>query len=384
MSANLAEKNNKESFLIQGWSMRYLICFCLLVNIAYAQTLPLNKLKMPPGFTIEVYAKILHARQMALGSNGTIFVGTNDENVYAVTKDKNNRIKVQIIASGLSLPTGVEFHQGALYVAAVDRILRYDNIEHFLNKPPAPVSITNSLPDDSHHGWRFIRFGPDDKLYIAIGLPCNICIKQDPRFGTISRMNKDGSQFEIYAKGIRNSVGFDWDPVTNYLWFTDNGRDWLGDDLPPDEINVAARANLNFGFPYCYGMNKPDHVYNKNCQSFIPAAYELPAHVAALGMRFYTGKQFPSDYQNQIVIAEHGSWNRSQKTGYQVVLAALTKDRKQITSVKPFITGWLDHGTVWGRPVDVLVMKDGSLLISDDFAGVIYRVYYKANQKFSS
>ena len=311
---------------MKGKKMRLLFIFLALLNsvYAYAENLPIEKLKLPAGFTIEIVARVPNARQMCLGSGSTIFVGSKEEGkVYAVTRAKNGSTKVYTIASGLNMPTGVDFHEGSLYVAAVDRILRYDNIENQLQTPPKPVLVTDALPSESHHGWRFMRFGPDGKLYIAIGAPCNTCISEDQRFATISRMNADGSHFEIYARGIRNSVGFDWDPVTQDLWFTDNGRDWLGDNTPPDEINVAMHANMNFGFPYCYGKNIPDRQYNKSsCNAFMPAAYELPAHVAALGIRFYTGKQFPADYHQQLFIAEHGSWNRSHKTGYQVVVAS--------------------------------------------------------------
>lgn len=364
--------------------MRYLVftLFFLLSPLGQAQTLPLKKLTLPPGFHIEVFAQVPNARQMVLGPGNTLFVGSKElGNVYAVTY-RNSKVKVYKIASHLETPAGVDYYQGSLYVAALDRIMRFDHIEKHLNKPPKPVIITNTLPNDTYHGWRFLRFGPDKKLYFGIGAPCNTCIREDKRFATISRMNADGSQFEIFAKGVRNSVGFDWDPITNYMWFTDNGRDLLGDNLPPDEINLAKKAYQHFGFPHCYGKDTLDATYGKkDCKNFTEAAYELPAHVASIGMRFYTGKQFPAEYRQQIFIAEHGSWNRSHKIGYQVVLATLSSDRKKIINVKPFISGWLQpNEKVWGRPADILVMRDGSILISDDFAGVIYRVYY-SNEK---
>ena len=362
--------------------MRFLVCLFLLIDVVHAQSLPLNKLTLPPGFTIEIYAQVPNARQMALGTNNTVFVGSMSAGkVYAITPNEKNSkaVTVRVIASGLNMPTAVDFKQGSLYVGAVDRILRFDNIEKQLDAPPAPVVITSTLPDKAHHGWRFMRFAPDNQLYIGIGAPCNVCLSKDPRFATISRMQADGSQFEIYAKGIRNTVGFDWDPLTQHLWFTENGRDWLGDNQPPDEINLATKPGMNFGFPYCHGKHMIDPAYGNalSCKVFTPPTYELPAHVAALGMRFYTGKQFPDNYHHQLFIAEHGSWNRSAKTGYQVVSAELTQDRQHINVVKPFITGWLQGETAWGRPVDLLVMPDGSLLISDDLAGVIYRVRYQ-------
>lgn len=359
--------------------MRFLLYFLFFINIAYAQDLPLHQLKLPPGFSIEIYAKVPNARQMSLGSNDTLFVGSKElGKVYAVT---NGGKKVKVIATGLNMPSAVDFKDGALYVAAVDRILKFDDIENHLDTPPKPIVLHGSLPNKAHHGWRFMRFGPDNKMYIAIGAPCNTCISKDPRFNTISRMNEEAKQFEIYAKGIRNSVGFDWDPLTQYLWFTDNGRDLLGDNIPPDEINLLTKANMDFGFPFCYGNNIIDHTYpNHNCKKATPPAFELPAHVAAVGMRFYTGSQFPAAYHQQIFLAEHGSWNRSRKIGYQVMTATLSSDRKHIKQVKPFITGWLHEDQVWGRPTDILTMRDGSLLISDDFAGVIYRVFYKTTK----
>ncbi|HAT1923769.1 TPA: sorbosone dehydrogenase family protein [Legionella pneumophila] len=353
----------------------------LISSTGLGQDLPLNLLKYPAGFTVSIYAQpVVDAREMALGSKDIVFVGSrNAGKVYAVIPDKKNShgTRVLTIASGLNMPNGVAFHQGSLYVAEVGRILRFDNIESNLNNPPKPTVITTKLPKEKAHGWRFISFGPDGRLYIGVGVPCNVCLMDDPHYATIMRMEANGQNLEVYAKGIRNTVGFDWDPIHHNLWFTDNGRDWLGDDLPPDELNVAPRKGMDFGFPYCYGKSTADPVYGKlhSCSEFTPPVYEFPAHVAPLGMSFYTGKLFPSNYWGQIFISEHGSWNRSHKIGYQVITAKIKNNH--VTEVKPFISGWLQGEKAWGRPVDTLVMPDGALLISDDYANVIYRVSYQ-------
>ncbi|HAT3892936.1 TPA: sorbosone dehydrogenase family protein [Legionella pneumophila] len=353
----------------------------LISSTGLGQDLPLNLLKYPAGFTVSIYAQpVVDAREMALGSKDIVFVGSrNAGKVYAVIPDKKNShgTRVLTIASGLNMPNGVAFHQGSLYVAEVGRILRFDNIESNLNNPPKPTVIITKLPKEKAHGWRFISFGPDGRLYIGVGAPCNVCLMDDPHYATIMRMEANGQNLEVYAKGIRNTVGFDWDPIHHNLWFTDNGRDWLGDDLPPDELNVAPRKGMDFGFPYCYGKSTADPVYGKlhSCSEFTPPVYEFPAHVAPLGMSFYTGKLFPSNYWGQIFISEHGSWNRSHKIGYQVITAKIKNNH--VTEVKPFISGWLQGEKAWGRPVDTLVMPDGALLISDDYANVIYRVSYQ-------
>jgi len=265
-------------------------------------------------------------------------------------------------------------HGDALYVSAVDRVLRFDDIEDRLTSPPKPVVVTDRLPKDRHHGWKFIAFGPDGKLYVPVGAPCNICEPDANRYANIMRMNPDGSGLETFARGVRNSVGFDWDPRTHELWFTDNGRDWLGDDSPPDELNHAPKAGMHFGFPYCHGgtISDPEFGRRRPCADFTPPAQNLGPHVAALGMRFYTGTQFPEAYRNQILIAEHGSWNRSKKIGYRVSLVRMENGKG--VAYEPFATGWLQGETPWGRPADVLVMPDGSLLVSDDYAGAIYRI----------
>jgi glucose/arabinose dehydrogenase len=265
---------------------------------------------------------------------------------------------------------------GSLYVAEIHRVIRYDDIENRLDKPPAPVVVNDSFPDDRHHGWKFIAFGPDGKLYVPIGAPCNICEHRDKRYASITRMNPDGTGFEIFARGIRNTVGFDWHPRTKELWLTDNGRDWMGDDIPPDELNHAPRKGMHFGFPYCHGKNIPDPEFGKTrgCDQFVAPAMELGPHVAALGMRFYTGKMFPAEYRGQIFIAEHGSWNRTVPIGYRVMMVSLEGSRA--TKYEVFAEGWLQNEEPWGRPVDVLQMPDGALLISDDHAGAIYRISY--------
>ncbi len=352
-----------------------------------AKTPSLDKITLPKGFKIQVYMDTLPgARSMALSPSGILFVGTKVMKgpVYAIVdKDKDGKADdVYVIAKDLFMPNGVAFKNGSLYVAEVNRVLRFDNIEQHLKDPPAPVVVAANFPKETHHGWKFIRFGPDDLLYIPVGAPCNVCKPKDP-FASITRMKADGTGLEVYARGIRNTVGFDWHPITKQLWFTDNGRDWLGDIAPPDELNCAPRSGMHFGFPYFYGNNIPDPEFGKDAPSDLKATMprgDLAAHVAALGMRFYTGNMFPAEYRNQIFIAQHGSWNSTKKVGYQVVLARLEGDK--VKSVTPFATGWLQPGEqVFGRPVDVQVMPDGALLVSDDDVGAIYRISYSAPAK---
>ena len=354
----------------------------LIVPPVYsASELPLDKIKLPPGFSISIYARnVPGARSMTWSPNGTLFVGTRQEGkVYAILDRNHDNVadEVLTLAQGLKMPNGVAFHDGALYVAEVNRILRYDDIEAHLTTPPQPVVINDSYPRDTHHGWKFIRVGPDGMLYVPVGAPCNICQRPDERYASITRLKLDGTGFEVFARGIRNSVGFDWHPETKELWFTDNGRDWLGDDLPPDELNHAPQAGLNFGFPYCHGKDiaDPEFGAKRPCSDFVAPALELGPHVAALGMRFYTGTMFPPAYRNQILIAQHGSWNRSKKSGYRVMHVRLEGNRAAEYTV--FAEGWLQGEQVWGRPVDVQVMPDGALLVSDDYAGAIYRISYK-------
>jgi len=346
---------------------------------ATAAELPLDLLKLPPGFSIELLARVPNARQMALGDGRVLYVGSmRAGKVHALELDTNYRAgQLHVVAEGLTLPVGVAFRDGSLYVSAVSRILRYDGIGKRLTNPPAPVVVKADLPIETHHGWKFIAFGPDGWLYVPVGAPCNICEPDPERYANILRMKPDGTQVQTFARGIRNSVGFDWHPRTRELWFTDNGRDMLGDDLPPDELNHAARAGMHFGYPYCHGgtLADPEFGRKRPCGDFAAPAQMLGAHVASLGMRFYTGTQFPPAYRGQIFIAEHGSWNRSKKSGYRVTLVKL--DGARAVAYEPFVTGWLQGEEAWGRPADVLVLPDGSLLISDDTAGAIYRVRYQ-------
>lgn len=362
-----------------------IVAACAMAALLTAQApsssrLPLSTLKLPPGFSISVYAEnVPNARSMALSPGGTLFVGTRTAgNVYAVVDaDKDQKAdKVVTIATGLEMPNGVAVRNGALFVAEVSRILRFDNIEAALDKPPAPIVVTDAYPKDRHHGWKFIALGPDGWLYVPVGAPCNVCERGDARYASITRIKPDGSGMEVFASGVRNTVGFDWHPVTKELWFTDNGRDMMGDDVPPDELNVAPAKGLHFGFPSCHGgtIADPEFGAKRPCSDFAAPARTLGPHVAALGMRFYTGTMFPAAFRNQILIAEHGSWNRSTPIGYRLMKVTLAGNR--VTAYEPFVEGWLQGRKPWGRPVDVLVMPDGALLVSDDHAGAIYRISY--------
>ncbi|RJP24363.1 MAG: sorbosone dehydrogenase family protein [Deltaproteobacteria bacterium] len=315
---------------------------------------------------------------MTLGERGTLFVGTRKGEVYAVLPGgtaKESR-RVVTIARNLRSPNGVAFRNGALYVAEIHRVLRYDAIESRLSDPPKPFVVNDGFPTDGHHGWKFIRFGPDGMLYVPVGAPCNICERTDPRYAAILRMNPDGTGLSVFASGVRNTVGFDWNPRTGELWFTDNGRDWMGDDRPPDELNRAPRKGLHFGFPYIHGKFLPDPDFGGKWRphGFTPPELELPAHSASLGMRFYTGTMFPPAYRGGIFIAEHGSWNRSKPLGYRVTFVRL--DGNRVAGYEPFAEGWLSGAKAWGRLVDVQELPDGSLLVSDDKAGMIYRITF--------
>jgi len=370
-----------------------LMGFAALPPDQIASKLPLDTIKLPPGFTIELYtAEVPDARQMAMGEKGTLFVGSRQAGrVYAVVDRNGDKRGDQVytIASGLQSPSGIAFRDGALYVAAVSRILRYDGIESKLDSPPEPVVVNATLPTERSHGWKYLGFGPDGLLYVPVGAPCNVCDRtaEDERFATITRMKPDGTGQEIFARGIRNTVGFDWHPATKELWLAENGRDGMGDDVPPDELLRAHKPGLHFGFPYCHAGDIPDPEFGKGrpCSEFEPPAIKLGPHVAAIGMKFYTGQMFPEEYRNQIFIAEHGSWNRSTPLGYRIMVVRL--DGNKAVSYEPFAEGWLQGirssrgsstiGDAWGRPTDVFVMPDGSLLIADDEAGAIYRVTYK-------
>jgi glucose/arabinose dehydrogenase len=348
-----------------------------LAQPALAQRLPLERIKLPPGFEISVFADgVPDARSLALGTNNVLFVGTRAGRVYAVRYRDAKATQVLTVASGLRMPNGVALKDGALYVAEVNRILRFDDIEAQLDARPKPAVVTDFYPSETHHGWKFIRFGPDGRLYVPVGAPCNSC-EPGPRHGLISRIRPDGSDYEVFARGVRNSVGFDWDPRTKELWFTDNGRDMLGDDLPSDELNHAPKTEMHFGYPYCHQGDTADPEFGLKhaCSEFSPPAVKLGPHVASLGMRFYTGGSFPAEYRDNIFIAEHGSWNRSKKIGYRV--ARVVVEGGRVTKHEVFAEGWLQGESVWGRPVDLEVMPDGSLLVSDDYAGAIYRIAYR-------
>ena len=348
-----------------------------------AQPSPLERINLPEGFSIDVYAEgLANPRSMVLSPNGTLFVGSritppniargappDAGQVYAVldSDGDHHADRIVTLTQGLNAPNGVAFREGALYVAEIGRVLRYDDIEARLDDPPDPVVVNDDFPTDWMHGWKFINFGPDGKLYVPVGAPCNVCDREadDPRYASITRVNPNGSGLEVFASGIRNSVGFDWHPETGELWFTSNGRDTLGDDRPPDTLNHAPGPGLHFGFPFCHGGNIPDPDFGQTrpCGELTPPARNLGPHVAALGMRFYTGDMFPARYRNQIFIAEHGSWNRSVEaghTGYRVTVAHLEGSR--VVDYEVFADGWLGSDNIgWGRPVDVLVMPDGAL-----------------------
>lgn len=349
-----------------------------LAGPAAAQDVPLHLLEAPPGFAVTVFAAgVENARAMALGDANTLFVGSRRAGkVHAlVDRDGDGRADERfLVDSGLRMPTGVAFRGGALFVAAVSRILRYDAIESRLADPPEPVVVTDALPTDRHHGWKYLAFGPDGRLYVPVGAPCNVCERPDP-YSAILRMDPDGGDLEVFARGVRNSVGFDFHPRTGELWFTDNGRDHLGDDLPPGELNRAPAPGLHFGFPRCHGAALADPQFGgaRGCAESTPPAQELGPHVAPLGMAFYDGAAFPEEYRGDAFIAEHGSWNRSRKIGYRVTRVVLD-DAGNATDYRPFIAGWLQGERNWGRPADVLVARDGALLVSDDQGGVIYRV----------
>jgi len=359
--------------------------FCALAGLAaahaQAQRLPVDKIRLPPGFQIMVFASnVPNARGMAWGDKGTLFVGSRGAgNVYALKHKDGKATQIYTLATDLNMPSGLAFSNGALYVAAVDRILRYDDIEAWLEsnptRAPQPVVVSDKFPGETHHGWKYLRFSPDGWLYVPVGAPCNVC-EPDERHGLIARIRPDGSGYEVFARGVRNSVGLDFDPVTRELWFTDNGRDMMGDDIPSDELNHAPRAGMHFGFPYCHQGDTPDPRYAKRpCSDFAPPAVKLGPHVAALGMRFYTGTQFPAEYRNNIFIAEHGSWNRSSKIGYRVKRVIVEGGKAVRQEV--FAEGWLQGESAWGRPADIEVMADGSLLVADDQAGAIYRISYR-------
>lgn len=343
-----------------------------------ADKLPVKKIKLPPGFKAEVWqAGILDARGMRLGDKGTVFVSSLfvAGKIYAVTS-KGGKREVKTIAEKLFLPNGIEFHKGSLYVATPKDLTRYDSIEANLDNPPKPVMVYDKLPGDVPHGWKFIKIGPDGKLYVPVGLPCNHCLPSD-RHALIMRMNLDGSSQEVVVRGVRNTLGFDWHPQTRELWFGDNQRDWFSEDLPNDELNHVTKTGQHFGAPFCHQGDfvDTDFGWGRSCKEFVKPVLLIGPHAAPLGMRFYTGKMFPAKYRNAIFLTRHGPWNRTQKYAADVV--AVFIDAKGNAKMEPFLTGLVEKNAYLGRPADVMVMRDGSLLVSDDHNGAIYRVTYK-------
>ena len=338
-------------------------------------------IRLPEGFSIRVFASgVENARQLVRGDQGTVFAGSREKGkVHAIADADGDYVteRVYLIDEGLTMPSGLEFRDGALYVGAVDRILRYDGIEAALDAPPEPVVVTEAFPDEGHHGWKYLRFGPDGWLYVPVGAPCNVC--DESGYAEIRRIRADGSGEEVIARGVRNSVGLAFHPDTAELWFTDNGRDLLGDDVPSDELNHVTQQGQHFGFPYCHQGDVPDPDFGKghSCADYAPPAAKLGAHVAALGLTFYTGAMFPESYRGKLFIARHGSWNRSSKVGYDVVVVSLDQNGA-VSGMEVFASGWLEGEQEWGRPNDVLQLPDGSLLVSDDTANAIYRITYAA------
>lgn len=355
------------------------LIFALFLTGSVHADIQLDLIELPPGFSIEVYAEgVENARQMVRGDKGTIFAGSRRAGkVWAISDvDGDQRAdKVRLIDEDLHMPSGLEFRDGALYVGALNRILRYENIEQNLDQPPEPVVVTDVLPKEQQHGWKYLRFGPDGKLYIPVGIPCNIC--DNKGYGEIRRMNPDGSGMEVFAFGVRNSVGLAFHPDNEQLWFTDNGRDSLGDDIPADELNHAPKQGMHFGIPYCHQGDLLDEEFGigKDCADYTPPVAKLDPHGAALGLVFYTGEMFPDTYRNRLFVTQHGSWNRTEKSGYQILVLDVNADGT-VTDKSVFASGWLQGQEDWGRPNDVLVMPDGALLVSDDMAGVIYRITY--------
>lgn len=361
-----------------------LVIVFLMASLASAQTnLPLSLIDLPEGFKIELYAEVPEARSLTVGALDTTFVGSRRADVYAVIDRDQDAYVDDVVrfAAGLNSPNGVAIaDDGTLYIAENTRVIAYPNAEFDPMGNNEATVIYDALPAYGWHGWRYLALGPDDKLYVAMGAPCNICELEDP-FGTIVRLNRDGSEFEVYARGIRNSVGIDFHPITNDMYFTNNGADELGDDLPADTVLRADKAGLYYGFPYVASSGddtpSPDFVGQEPPEDIVPAVAKIQAHSAPLGIHFYQGDMFPESYRNVAFVAEHGSWNRSEPVGYQVSMFVFSDDG-ELLSQSVFALGWLQDGQAWGRPVDIAELSDGSLLVSDDAAGAIYRISYEA------
>jgi glucose/arabinose dehydrogenase len=343
-----------------------------------ADKLPVTKLHLPKNFQIEVYASgIPDARSLRVDDKGTVFVSSRrQDKVYAIV-DNNGKREVKIVAKGLNSPNGIALHNGTLYIAEINKISKIDNIESQLDNAQQPTVIYSDLPSDAPHGWKFLAVGPDNKLYFNIGAPCNICMPP-PTHAQLRRINLDGSGAEVIAYGIRQVVGMDFHPISKVLYFTENQRDWLSEDQPNDKLNRLLHPGQdNFGYPYCHGGDilDPQFGWGRSCNEFAKPVAQLGPHSAPLGMRFYTGHMFPGQYRNMIFIARHGSWNKTHKIGGDVVIALLNSDGT-VRSVEPFITGFLVDNKYLGRPVDMEFLKDGSMLLSDDFNGAVYRITY--------
>ncbi len=338
----------------------------------------LKNIKLPPGFKIEIYASgVRSAREMALGDKGTLFAGSFTGGIVSAVVDEGGKKVVKTILKGLRMPTGLAFRDGALYVADIDKIYKYANAEDNLDHMPAPTVVYDDMPPYTTHGWKYLAFDKNGWLYVAFGPPCNICLPPTST-AQVRHINPANGLAELVAIGIRNSVGGDVDPRTDQYWFTENGRDWLGSDIPSDKLNHIARMGEDFGFPYCHGgdIPDPDLAMGHKCSEFTPPVFKLGAHMAPLGMRFYTGDQFPADYKDSIIIAEHGSWNRHQYQGGRLVRITVDPDGKNAKQ-EVFASGWIGPNNKYlGRPSDVLVAKDGSLLVADDYNSAIYRISY--------
>jgi glucose/arabinose dehydrogenase len=346
-----------------------------------ADDIPVKKLKVPAGFKVELWASGLPGgRAMALSEDGKkVYVGTRIiGRVYEVT-DNGDKRSVRTVVDKLTQPAGVAYKDGALYVFAIDKVLKFDGIAGNPNAQPQDLTAKFDLPPEQHHNWKYVAFGPDGKLYVPFGAPCNIC-EPPKEYAQIRRYNADGSGKEVIATGVRNSVGFDWHPKTREMWFTDHGRDWMGDSGPQDELNRLSKAGANFGFPYCHAKGTADKDFPKKdgCKGVTQPVALMGPHAAAMGVKFYTGKMFPAEYQNTMFIARKGSWNRTKPAGFDVVNVRPSEDGKS-AKVTRFLTGFQEGGEgykFWGRPAYVAQMPDGALLVSDEQVGAIYRISY--------